>query len=108
YEGSPGSPAGAVWEVAARTQADVMLMGAAVVTASASTGVSPRPEHDLSRLRQLMVTGAGLPAGGYRWVMENVGADLRIDSTSGGTDISGSFVGSHQEGPGGPGRDRGP
>ena len=104
YEGSPGYPAGAVWEVAARTRADVMLMGAAVVTASASTGVSPRQEHDLSRLRQLMVSGSALPADGYRWVMENVGADLRIDSTSGGTDISGSFVGSNEYAPVRPGR----
>jgi acetoacetyl-CoA synthetase len=99
YEGSPGYPAGAVWEVAARTRADVMLMGAAVVTASASTGVSPRQEHDLSRLRHLMVSGSALPADGYRWIMENVGADLRIDSTSGGTDISGSFVGSNEYAP---------
>jgi acetoacetyl-CoA synthetase len=99
YEGSPGHPAGAVWEVAARTRADVMLMGAAVVTASASTGVSPRQEHDLSRLRHLMVSGSALPAEGYRWVMENVRADLRIDSTSGGTDISGSFVGSNEYAP---------
>ena len=99
YEGSPGHPAGAVWEVAARTRADVMLMGAAVVTASASTGVSPRQEHDLSRLRHLMVSGSALPADGYRWVMENVRADLRIDSTSGGTDISGSFVGSNEYAP---------
>jgi acetoacetyl-CoA synthetase len=99
YEGSPVYPAGAVWEVAARTRADVMLMGAAVVTASASTGVSPRREHDLNRLRHLMVSGSALPADGYRWVMENVGADLRIDSTSGGTDISGSFVGSNEYAP---------
>jgi acetoacetyl-CoA synthetase len=99
YEGSPSHPAGAVWEVAARTRADVMLMGAAVVTASANAGVSPRQEHDLSRLRHLMVSGSALPADGYRWVMENVSADLRIDSTSGGTDISGSFVGSNEYAP---------
>ena len=96
YEGSPGRPAGAVWEVAARTRADVMLVGAAVVTASAHTGVSPRRQHDLSRLRHLMVSGSALPSDGYRWVMEHVSADLRIDSTSGGTDISGSFVGSNE------------
>jgi acetoacetyl-CoA synthetase len=99
YEGSPGYPAGAVWEVAARTRADVMLMGAAVVTASANSGLSPRQEHDLSRLRQVMVSGSALPADGYRWIMENVGDDLRIDSTSGGTDISGSFVGSNEYAP---------
>lgn len=99
YEGSPSHPAGAVWEVAARTGADVMFMGAAVVTASANAGVSPRREHDLGRLRHLMVSGSALPAEGYRWVMEHVSADLRIDSTSGGTDISGSFVGSNEYAP---------
>jgi acetoacetyl-CoA synthetase len=99
YEGSPGHPAGAVWEVAARTRADVMLLGAAVVTATANTGVSPRQEHDLSRLRHVMVSGSALPSAGYHWVMEHVSPDLRIDSTSGGTDISGSFVGSNEYAP---------
>jgi acetoacetyl-CoA synthetase len=99
YEGSPGHPAGAVWEVAARTRADVMLMGAAVVTASVNAGVSPRQGHDLRRLRHLLVSGSALPSAGYRWVLENVSADLRIDSTSGGTDVSGSFVGSNEYAP---------
>jgi acetoacetyl-CoA synthetase len=99
YEGSPGHPAGAVWEVAARTRADVMLLGAAVVTASASTGVSPRQEHDLRRLRHVMVSGSALSSAGYHWIMEQVSPDLRIDSTSGGTDISGSFVGANEYAP---------
>ena len=99
YEGSPGYPAGAVWEVAARTGADVMLLGAAVVTASAATGVSPRAEHDLTRLRHVMVSGSALPTDGYRWLMEHVGDDLRIDSTSGGTDVSGAFVGGNEYAP---------
>ena len=94
YEGSPGFPAGAVWEAAARTQADVMLLGAAVVTASA--GVRPNQHHDLSRLRHVMVSGSALPPAGYHWLLEHVSADLRIDSTSGGTDISGAFVGANE------------
>jgi acetoacetyl-CoA synthetase len=99
YEGSPGHPAGAVFEVAARSRADVMLLGAAVVTATANTGVSPRQEHDLSRLRHVMVSGSALPSAGYHWVMEHVGPDVRIDSTSGGTDISGAFVGANEYAP---------
>ncbi|WP_326959597.1 acetoacetate--CoA ligase [Amycolatopsis sp. NBC_01286] len=99
YEGSPNHPAGAVWEVAARTRADVVLLGAAVITATANTGVSPRRDHDLSRLRHVMVSGSALPSSGYHWVMEHVGPDLRIDSTSGGTDISGSFVGASEYDP---------
>ncbi|HEV7206051.1 MAG TPA: acetoacetate--CoA ligase [Jatrophihabitans sp.] len=99
YEGSPGHPKGAVWEVAARTGADVMLLGAAVITASANAGVSPHDEHDLSRLRHLMVSGSALPPDGYHWVLEHISPDLRIDSTSGGTDISGAFVGSNEYAP---------
>jgi acetoacetyl-CoA synthetase len=99
YEGSPNFPAGAIWEVAARTRADLMLLGAAVVMATANTGVSPREEHDLSRLRHVSVSGSALPPAGYHWLLEHVGPDLRIDSTSGGTDISGSFVGANEYAP---------
>jgi acetoacetyl-CoA synthetase len=99
YEGSPGNPAGAVFEVAARTGADVMLLGAAVVTATAGTGVSPRAQHDLSRLRHVLVSGSALPSAGYHWLLEHVGPHLRVDSTSGGTDVSGSFVGGNEYAP---------
>ncbi|MFG1645120.1 acetoacetate--CoA ligase [Amycolatopsis sp. NPDC049252] len=99
YEGSPNHPPGAVWEVAARTGADLVLLGAAVITATANTGVSPRERHDLSRLRHVMVSGSALPSAGYHWVMEHVSPELRIDSTSGGTDISGSFVGASEYDP---------
>ncbi|MEQ3551930.1 acetoacetate--CoA ligase [Pseudonocardia nematodicida] len=104
YEGSPGHPPGAVWEVAARTGADVVLMGAAVVTATANSGVSPVAEQDFSRLRHVMVSGSALPPDGYRWLHEHVSPDMRIDSTSGGTDISGSFVGANEYTPVRPGR----
>ncbi len=100
YEGSPGHPPGAVWEVAARTGAEAMLLGAAVITATANAGISPRKQgYDLSRLRHLMVSGSALPSAGYHWVMEHVSPDVRIDSTSGGTDISGSFVGANEFAP---------
>ena len=46
-----------------------------------------------------MVSGSALPPAGYHWVMEHVSPDLRIDSTSGGTDISGSFVGANEYAP---------
>ena len=62
-------------------------------------GCRPGRRHDLSRLRHLMVSGSALPSAGYHWVMEHVSPDLRIDSTSGGTDISGSFVGANEYAP---------
>lgn len=99
YEGAPNHPPGAVWQVAARSRADVMLLGAAVVTASAASGTSPRDETDLHQLRHVMVSGSALPTDGYRWILDHVSAGLRIDSTSGGTDISGSFVGANEYSP---------
>ncbi|MGQ0464972.1 MAG: acetoacetate--CoA ligase [Sporichthyaceae bacterium] len=99
YEGAPNFPVGSIWEVAARTGAHAMLLGAAVVTAIANTGFSPKEHYDLSNLRHLSVSGSALPSAGYHWVMEHVGSDVRIDSTSGGTDISGSFVGANEYAP---------
>lgn len=99
YEGSHAYPPGAVWEVAARTRADLVLLGAAVVTASASAPRPPRELHDLSRLRHVLVSGSALPPAGYRWLLEQVSPDLRVDSTSGGTDISGSFIGANEYAP---------
>jgi acetoacetyl-CoA synthetase len=99
YEGAPNFPPGSIWEVAARTGAQVMLLGAAVVTTIANTGISPRSQWDLSALRHLSVSGSALPSAGYHWVLEHIGPDVRIDSTSGGTDISGSFVGANEYAP---------
>jgi acetoacetyl-CoA synthetase len=99
YEGSPGFPPGAIWEVAARTGADLLVVGAAVIMAAANTGIVPKDQWDLSKLRHIFVSGSALPPAGYHWVMENVSPDVRIDSTSGGTDISGAFVGSNEYAP---------
>ncbi|MFI5952798.1 acetoacetate--CoA ligase [Cryptosporangium sp. NPDC051539] len=93
-----GSPAGVIWEVADRTRADVMMLGAAVI------GASVPPREKLSRLRHLLVSGSALPPAGYDWVAEHVGPDVRVDSTSGGTDVSGAFVGSNEYAPVRPGR----
>ncbi|OZC29636.1 acetoacetate--CoA ligase [Gordonia polyisoprenivorans] len=99
YEGSPSHPSGAVWQVAARTRADVMLLGAAVVTASMHSEAAARHDLDLSHIRQVMVSGSALGAEGYHWLMRTIGPEVRIDSTSGGTDIAGSFVGSNEYSP---------
>lgn len=95
YDGAPSHPAGVVWDVTARSRASVVLMGAAVIGATASTDVIPRAENDLSQLRTVMVSGSALPTAGYQWLMQQVSPDIRVDSTSGGTDISGSFVGAN-------------
>jgi acetoacetyl-CoA synthetase len=94
YEGSPGYPdSGAVWDVAARTRSALFFLGAALVSATQKAGISPRERYDLRTLRTLMVSGSALPTDGYRWVLSDVSPDIRMDSTSGGTDVCGAFVG---------------
>ncbi|HET7636575.1 MAG TPA: acetoacetate--CoA ligase, partial [Candidatus Limnocylindria bacterium] len=48
---------------------------------------------DLSRLRGIGSTGAPLPAEGFRWVYDAIGASVHLQSVSGGTDVCTAFVG---------------
>jgi acetoacetyl-CoA synthetase len=57
-------------------------------------GLVPHKIADLSSLRAVGSTGAPLPAEGYQWVYEAVGADLLLGSVSGGTDVCTGFFGS--------------
>ena len=97
YEGSPGHPPGAVWEVAARTGA-TMLLGAAVITATANAGVSPasgtRPAGCGICRQRVGVALGRLPLGdGAR----QPGPADRLDQRRHG--ISGSFVGANEYAP---------
>ena len=93
YEGSPGFPDfGVLWEVAGLTKAKALFLGAALVTATQNFGISPKERADLSNLATLLVSGSALPTAGYPWVYEHVSADVRLDSTSGGTDVCTAFV----------------
>ena len=56
-------------------------------------GFSPREHFDLSSIRTVGSTGSPLTEDGYRWVYDNVHADLLLASISGGTDPGTAFVG---------------
>jgi acetoacetyl-CoA synthetase len=109
YEGGPGYPdAGRLWQVAADSGARVLGMGAALVTATQNSGIRPAERHDLSGLDTMIVTGSALPVEGYRFVRDHVSARVRVDSTSGGTDVAGAFVGGNVLSPVRPGEISGP
>jgi acetoacetyl-CoA synthetase len=48
---------------------------------------------DLHMVRGIGSTGAPLPEEGFTWVYDAVGADLQLQSISGGTDVCTAFVG---------------
>jgi acetoacetyl-CoA synthetase len=94
YDGSPGFPAvDAQWSVATRTGATLFGTSAAYVMACRKAGAHPAGDHDLSRLTCVATTGSPLPPDGFRWLHDEVGADLWIASVSGGTDVCSCFAG---------------
>ncbi|MFG3352040.1 acetoacetate--CoA ligase [Streptomyces sp. NPDC048001] len=94
YDGSPGHPTtGAQWAVAERTGATLFGTSAAYVMACAKAGVHPSRDHDLSRIGCVATTGSPLPPDGFRWLHDEVRADLWIASVSGGTDVCSCFAG---------------
>ncbi|MEO3756147.1 acetoacetate--CoA ligase [Streptomyces sp. B6B3] len=94
YDGAPGYPdTAAQWRVAEATRATLYGTSAAYVMACAKAGVRPGRDLDLSATRCVGTTGSPLPPDGFRWLHDEVSADLWIASVSGGTDVCSCFAG---------------
>jgi acetoacetyl-CoA synthetase len=93
YDGSPTYPGvDGLWQLAARTGATVLGMGSAYVTGCARVGVTV-PAGGALQVRTVIPTGAPLPLSGWRWLGEQLGPGVRIDSICGGTDVCTAFFG---------------
>lgn len=94
YDGNPGWPeAGRLWSFMASEAVTVAGVGATYVVASMKSGLDPRARDDLTKLATLGTTGSPLPPDAARWVYSHVGAELLLESFSGGTDVCSGFVG---------------
>ncbi|MEU3752823.1 acetoacetate--CoA ligase [Streptomyces olivoreticuli] len=94
YDGSPGYPdTAAQWRVAERTGATLFGTSAAYVMACRKADVHPGRDFDLSRVKCVATTGSPLPPDGFRWLHDEVAADMWIASVSGGTDVCSCFAG---------------
>ncbi|MCM2579260.1 acetoacetate--CoA ligase [Streptomyces meridianus] len=94
YDGSPGYPdVAAQWRIAERTGATVYGTSAAYVMACRKAGVHPGRDFDLSAVKCVATTGSPLPPDGFRWIHDEVAADMWIASVSGGTDVCSCFAG---------------
>jgi acetoacetyl-CoA synthetase len=90
FDGDPATPSLEVlWDVAHDTGCAVFGASAPFVLACRKAGLRPGP----GELRQLGSTGAPLPADGFRWAHDAVGAHVQVSSISGGTDVCTAFVG---------------
>ena len=94
YDGNPGYPdMGRLWDLAAQTGMTCFGTSAAFVSQSMNAGVEPAVGRDLSALSAVGSTGSPLSPEGFRWIYEQLGSDMWLFSTSGGTDVCAAFVG---------------
>ena len=94
FDGSPARPdLGSLWRMAADEGVTFFGTSAPFLMACRKHGLHPGKENDLSRLRAVGSTGAPLPAEGFRYVYDAIGASVHLQSVSGGTDVCTAFVG---------------
>jgi acetoacetyl-CoA synthetase len=95
YDGNPGYPdMGVLWDLAEQTQMTTFGTSAAFVASCMKAGVSLRGEgRSLDSLRAVGSTGSPLSPEGFRWIYDELGSDVWLFSTSGGTDMCTAFVG---------------
>jgi acetoacetyl-CoA synthetase len=93
YDGSPALPGlSGLWKLAEQEQISYFGTSAPFLLACQKYGVVPKEVADLSALRAIGTTGAPLPSEGFKWVYDNVSAQLLLGSVSGGTDVCTAFV----------------
>ena len=94
FDGDPGHrDLSTLWSMAAEYEVTYFGTSPPYLMACRNKGLRPGRDFDLSRLRSVGSTGSPLSADGYRWVYQEVGADLQLASVSGGTDLCTPFVG---------------
>jgi acetoacetyl-CoA synthetase len=94
YEGSPGYPdLSVLWRVAEAARVTVFGAGASYYASCAKAGLELRDAGALTALQAVGSTGSPLAPEMYDWIYRQLGPDLWLFSTSGGTDVCTSFVG---------------
>ncbi|MCG3137204.1 MAG: Acetyl-coenzyme A synthetase [Phycisphaerae bacterium] len=93
YEGNPGYPdLHRLWRMSAELGLHVFGTSAKYIASCMGAAIHPGREHDLSALRCICSTGSPLSVDGFRWVYEEVQADVQLASICGGTDIISCFM----------------
>jgi acetoacetyl-CoA synthetase len=94
YDGNPGHPdLDTLWRLAEEAGITCFGTSASFVAACMKDGVQPKAGRNLSRLVALGSTGSPLSPEGFDWAYDELGPDLWLFSTSGGTDVCTAFVG---------------
>ena len=94
FDGNPAYPdLGTLWDLADAAGITSFGTSAGFIASCLKANVEPRAGRDLSRLDSVGSTGSPLAPEGFDWVREELGEDIWLFSTSGGTDVCTAFVG---------------
>ncbi len=94
YDGSPGHPGpDRLFDLAEQAGITVLGTSAAYLGACMKADVRPRAGRSLQALRAVGSTGSPLAPEAFDWVYRELGPDVWLFSTSGGTDLCTAFVG---------------
>ncbi|MDQ6746217.1 MAG: acetoacetate--CoA ligase [Actinomycetota bacterium] len=94
FDGNPGYPdLGRLWDLAADSGMTTFGTSAAFISSCMKAELPVAEGRDLSALRAVGSTGSPLSPEGFRWIYDQLGPDLWLFSTSGGTDMCTAFVG---------------
>ncbi|HEY0969919.1 MAG TPA: acetoacetate--CoA ligase [Gemmatimonadales bacterium] len=100
YDGAPLAPRPEIlWDMAAAERVTVFGTSARYLALAEKTGLTPGRTHDLSALRAVLSTGSPLAPHGFDYVSRDIGAEIRLSSISGGTDIISCFALGNPVGP---------
>lgn len=98
YDGAPilkgegGLDPSPLWALTERIGVTHLGTSPKYLATLAAEGFAPGAQHDLSRLRSLLVCGAPTLPHQFDWVYEAIKKDMMFASISGGTEILGSFL----------------
>lgn len=98
YDGAPilkaenGLDPSPLWSLAERAGITHFGTSPKFLATLAAEDYVPSTQHDLSALRALLVCGAPCLAHQFDWVYKSIKSDMLFASTSGGTEILGSFL----------------
>jgi acetoacetyl-CoA synthetase len=93
FDGNPFHPhPAALWEMAQDEKITVFGTSAGYIAALQNAEVKPGKTYDLTRLRAVFSTGSPLSIEGFKFIYEEVKADLQLASIAGGTDLNGCFA----------------
>jgi acetoacetyl-CoA synthetase len=93
YDGNPVYPDSEIlWNKIVESKITVFGTSPKYLSTFGKQVVIPREKYNLDSLRAILSTGSPLPEETFKWVYENVKADLQLSSISGGTDIVSCFM----------------